>query len=234
MHSFTLGGENCRDYGIMVSGEKTFNAPEPDVTVIEIPGRNGSLTIDNGRFKNVTVTYPAVIYGNFANNARRARAWLCSVPGYRRLEDDYDPDTYRMARIKSGLEFSMWANNRAGECKIQFDCLPQRFLKSGENTVTKSTSGGYITNPTQFKALPLIVVYGSGSCTLTVGDYMVEISEIGTSVTMDCEIMRAYNGNTPRDSTITGPFPVLVPGRNNIRFDGGVTRVEITPRWWII
>lgn len=128
----------------------------------------------------------------------------------------------------------MWANYRAGECKFQFDCLPQHFLKSAENTVTKSTSGGYITNPTQFKALPLIVVYGSGSCTLTVGDYMVEISEIGTSVTMDCEIMRAYNGNTPRDSTITGPFPVLVPGRNNIRFDGGVTRVEIAPRWWII
>ena len=127
----------------------------------------------------------------------------------------------------------MWANNRAGECKIQFDCMPQRFLKSGETTVTK-TANGYITNPTQFRALPLIVVYGSGSGTLTVGDYMVEISEIGTSVTLDCEIMRAYNGNTPRDSTITGTFPALAPGRNNIRFDGGVTRVDITPRWWTI
>lgn len=234
MHSFTLDGVNCRAYGIMVSGEKTFDAPERDIKSISVPGRNGDLTIDNGRFKNITVTYPAIIYGNFANNARQVRAWLCSVPGYRRLEDDYDTETFRMARFDAGLGFKTWANNANGEVKIQFDCMPQRFLKSGEATVTKTASGGYITNPTQFDALPLITVNGTGSGTVTVGSTRVSISDIGTSVALDCEICRAYNGDTARDGTITGKFPALVPGRNTIRWTGGVTSVEITPRWWTV
>jgi phage-related protein len=138
-----------------------------------------------------------------------------------------------MARFVSGLEITPWALNKAGETMIQFDCMPQRFLISGEAVVSK-TANGYITNPTLFDALPLIVVYGSGSGTLTVGSTVVKISDIATSVTLNCETKRAYNSNTPRDSTITGQFPVLVPGRNNIRFTGGVSRVDITPRWWTV
>lgn len=233
MNTFTWNGVNCADFDIICSNGGTYGAPERDVQTIDIPGRNGPLIVDNGRYKNISVTFQCYVRKNFGGNAEAIRAWLRSAHGYRRLEDDAHPNEYRMARPVGEINFEPMYTDKEAEINIQFDCLPQRFLKSGEATVTK-TGNGYITNPTQFKALPLIVVYGSGSGTLTVGDYMVEISEIGTSVTMDCEIMRAYNGNTPRDSTITGPFPVLVPGRNNIRFDGGVTRVDITPRWWTI
>ena len=29
-------------------------------------------------------------------------------------------------------------------------------------------------------------------------------------------------------------FPKLVPGSNTISFSGGITSVEIIPRWWTI
>lgn len=238
MRSFTFDGTNSAVYGLVVSGSGTFNAPKRDVTVVEVPGHNGTLTIDNGRFKNITVTYPGIVMfrsgSTFADQIRRANAWLCSARGYKRLTDDYHPEYFRLARFKDGADWETAAINTAGRVKIQFDCDPRRFLFSGENVVTKNSSGGYITNGTLFDALPLITVYGSGSGTITVGTTEVAISDIGTSVTLDCEICRAYNGATARDGTISGQYPKLAPGRNTIRWTGGVTKIEITPRWWTV
>lgn len=233
MNTFTWNGVNCADFNIICSNGGTYGAAERDVTVIKIPGRNAPLIIDNGCYKPINVTFQCHVRRGFAANASLIRNWLRSAVGYQRLEDDAHPDEYRMARPIGEVEFEPMFTDKKADLNITFECQPQRFLKSGENTVIK-TANGYITNPTQYEALPLIVVYGSGSGTITVGDYTVEISEIGTSVTLDCEIQRAYNGTTPRDNTITGQFPKLVSGRNAINFSGGVTSVEITPRWWIV
>jgi phage-related protein len=39
-----------------------------------------------------------------------------------------------------------------------------------------------------------------------------------------------------RNSTITlnNGFPKLVPGENNISFSGGITSVEVIPKWWTL
>ena len=236
MNTFTWNGVNCADFDIICSNGGTYGAPERDVTVIEIPGRNGPLIIDNKRYKNIPGTFQCHVRKNFAGNAPQIRAWLRSAVGYCRLEDDAHPGEFRMARPVGEVNFEPMYTDREADVDINFDCLPQRFLKSGESVATFTASGFFLTNPTQNEALPLIVVYGSGSGTITIGDTTVEISEIGTSVTLDCEIKRAYNGNTARDNTISGQFEnlVLAPGDTYICFSGGVTRVEITPRWWII
>lgn len=233
-NTFTYDGHSCSEYNIICSNGGTYNAPERDVTLVEIPGRNGSLTIDNGRWRNAAVSFRCYVRNGFASMAPAIRAWLNASAGYRRLTDDAHPDEYRMARFVGAVEYEPMYTDKEAELEITFDCMPQRFLTSGESVVTKTTSGGYVTNPTQFEALPLITVYGSGSGTVTVGGTQVSISDIGTSVTLDCEICRAYNGSTARDSTITGSYPKLGTGKSYIRWTGGVTKVEITPRWWQI
>lgn len=236
MHSFYIDGVNCRTYGIVCSGHGTFDAPERDVEGVTIPGRNGELTIDNKRLENIKVTYPASICGgNFAEKARAARAWLCSVSGYRRLEDDYDPDTFRMARFVSGLRFDMTKKNNAGKVNITFDAMPQRWLKSGEDAVELSADGKLV-NPTLFTALPTITLTGDGPGELIINGHTIQISDVGGNVTLNREIRRAYAGTTPRDYTMTGRFDWLglVPGENTISFSGGITAVSITPRWWTV
>lgn len=132
-------GENSGNYGVYISGEAVFNAPERDVEMIAIPNRNGSFALDNGRFENIEVTYPAGIFADnetdFAQAISDFRNFLCSKRGYCRLTDDYNPDEYRMAIYKSGLEVSP-AQLKAGEFDITFECKPQRFLTSGETKVT--------------------------------------------------------------------------------------------------
>ena len=137
--AFTFDGEKSTDYGVQILGEGVFNAPEREVEMINIPGRNGAFALDKGRFENIEVTYPANIIADsaadFAAAVSDLRNMLCSRRGYVRLQDDYHPDEYRMAVYKSGLEVDEKVL-RAGEFDITFDCKPQRFLTSGEEPVT--------------------------------------------------------------------------------------------------
>ena len=232
-HTLWFNGKSSDDFGLTISGEQTFGAPERDVESIEIPGRNGNLTISRGRFKNITVSYPVFIRRDFSQNAAAARAWLLGAGGYARLEDTYHPDVYRLAQFRGPLDFEMRFLNYSGEATLAFDCQPQRFLKSGEQ-VLSCTDGGSLYNP-GFPALPLIKVSGSGSGTLYVGSYTVELLELDGYVMLDSDTQNAYKDTLNKNSTISAPeFPVLQPGENTIAWDGGVTAVEVTPRWWTV
>lgn len=238
MHSFTYNGINSRTYcELYVSGGGTFNAPERDIESIPVPGRDGELTVDNGRFKNITVEYDAWIANDFAHNAAKARAWLCSQRGYKRLEDDYNPYEYRMARFVGGVEFEAFISNGdflAGSTTLKFDCMPQRFLKSGEEEITSNNSPIHIINPTFFDSQPIVTITGSGSGTLTINSNAIAISDIDGYVTLNTNIQRAYKGTIAKDSTITGAYPIFTPGENSVEFSGGITGVSIIPRWWTV
>ena len=156
-------------YGIYITGEAVFNAPTRDVNMITIPGRNGLFAQDNGRFDNITVTYPAGLFGateaDFRAGIEALRDQFCSRVGYKKLSDDYNPNEFRMAVYKSGLEVTP-ETLRAGTFDLTFECKPQRFLTSGE-TKTTITNLVTLTNPTPYDAKPLIETTGTGTLTIT-------------------------------------------------------------------
>ena len=169
---------DSRDYGIYITGEAVFNSPERDVEMIEIPGRNGTYALDKGRFHNIEVTYPAGLFGGseaeFAAGIRAFRNALASRIGYKRLEDDYNPDEYRMAVYSSGLDVTP-AQLKAGEFDIKFNCKPQRFLKSGESVISVGTSST-ITNPTLYDSHPLLSFTASGSGTININSNTIAVT----------------------------------------------------------
>ena len=164
IRTFTFNGESSDTYGILITQNASFNAPERAGEMLSIPGRNGAFWQDYGRFENVEVTYHCAVgegsKADFVQAMSDVRSWLCSPIGYCRLEDDYNPSEYRMAVYKSGLETDEPFVTGA-EFEITFECKPQRFLKSGETAVSV-TSGDTITNPTRFEAQPLLDVSGTG------------------------------------------------------------------------
>ena len=185
--TLTFDGVTAASFGVQVLGRGTFNAPEREVEMINIPGRNGAFALDKGRFENIEVTYPATIVASDTDEFIEAmsdfRNFLCSHKGYVRLEDDYNPDEYRLAVYRSGLEVDAEAL-RAGEFDITFDCKPQRYLKSGENAISVD-SGDVISNPTLFASSPMLEVEGHGTIEfngfdITIND--VVIGNIDTSI----------------------------------------------------
>lgn len=174
-------GVDSRDYGVYITGEAVYNAPARDVEFISIPGRNGAYALDHGRYENIEVRYPAGLFASteadFTQGISDFRNALCSRRGYCRLEDEYNPNEYRMAVYRAGLEVTP-ANLQAGEFEIVFDCKPQRFLASGEDTVTLQ-SGDTITNPTLYDSKPLLEVTGYGDISIDSDTINISDSPLG-------------------------------------------------------
>ena len=61
MHYLTFAGKSSQDFGLRISGEGTYNRPERSFTEYDVPGRNGSVIIDDGNFKNIEITYPCYV-----------------------------------------------------------------------------------------------------------------------------------------------------------------------------
>lgn len=176
--SITFGGVNSADFGIYISGEGTFNAPERAVELVSIPGRNGAIAIDQGRYENIEVTYPAFVaeesLTDFADAIRAFRNAIVSQIGYQRLTDTIHPNEYRMAIYFDGLEVKPIKYATTASFDITFNCKPQRWLTSGETEVT-ITSGDTLTNPTLYDASPLIKALGTGDITL--GEQIISIRQ---------------------------------------------------------
>lgn len=233
MRKFKFDGKYSSDFAVYISGSGTYNAPKRDVTSVRIPGRNGTLTTDNGRYENIDVTYPAFIISDFARNSDDLKAFMLKDSRYHRLEDDYHPDYFRMAKYIGPLNFDMKALNRAGEFSLTFDCMPQRWLKSGECAI-ELTSECTMVNPTLYAALPLIRVYGT-SGKLHIGEIIVQLNLIDEYVDLDSDSQNAYKGTTNCNANIYAPnFPILEAGETGIYWEGDIEKVEITPRWWTI
>lgn len=248
-HSFTFGGVNTANYGIFISGEGVYNSPERDVTMLTVPGRNGQLTIDNGRFENIEVAYPCFIekasgQTDIASAIRAFRNDLGALTGYQRLEDTYHNDEYREGIFRAGLDIKPVVYHTGGEFEVTFDCKPQRWLTSGEElfVFTEATT---LTNPSLFPSEPIIRVSGSDG-TVAINDIIINVAQLpaaysGQELYINCEIGDAYCYDLITGELVNlnsyvswNEYPRLDPGANNISFTQYITRVSFVPRWWRI
>lgn len=233
MSTLIFNGQDLADFGVHISGEGTFNAPTRAVEEQIVPGRNGTLIIDGGRWENIIVTYPAYITDDFDDNMAALRSFLASVRGYARLADTYHPGEFRLANFSEDITVQTSGRyNSQGQFDLSFNCKPQRFLVSGETTI-ELTESGTVNNPTLFEAKPIIRIYGAG----TVGIGAVEVTFDGSTeyVDLNCEIQDAYYGPSNMNSSITlspNRFPTLPAGGTGIVLGSGITQVDITPRWF--
>ena len=196
LNHLTYDGVDSSSFGVFISGEGVFDAPARRGEMISIPGRNGSLFMDEGVFENITVEYPAFIGTGYEELFRTKlgdlRSALSSRGNYKRLTDTYHPDEFRLGVFREGLEVDPQHITRAGGFTMKFDCKPQRYLVSGEvNHIF--TSNGTIINPTLFESSPLIKVIGNGTVAIGEdGKYRFVVSNNPGTIIIDSELMEAY------------------------------------------
>ena len=238
---FTFGLIDSRDYGVYISGTGAYNAPRRSYTEVVVPGRNGTLLIDNGNYENIEVTYPAFITGgsDFSERLADFRSALTSQIGYKRLYDSYNADQFREGCFMEKINVSPASFLTAGEFDITFNCKPQRFLDSGDDVLTLTASGTLV-NPTPFPCKPLITVTGYGGLFVSgnSGVQMV-IENIYPKIVIDCETKNAYtpnmdNANDALIVPVNGNFPVMNSGDVYFSFDSTITKIEVVPRWFIL
>ena len=230
-------GKPLTDFEVYCSGDKTFSAPQRNVDSITIPGRNGTLERDKHSFANITVEYSCWIPSNFRQNVEGLRNYLLSKAGLKRLEDTYDPDTYRLASFHGPLDVSSYYGSTFGSFTMQFTARPERFLKSGEEAISLVDGIRTITNPTLFTSKPLIEVCCVPDASISINDKSLTIVKDTNHMYIDTETLNAYDGtenmNDHIEANDQSNWLNLEPGENRVSLSG-FTYCNIIPRWWIL
>lgn len=234
------GGVASTDYGMVVSQAPAYDKPTKRIEAVTVPGRNGSILFDEGAFDDTVRTYDVwiaedVAHGDSLTDRINAiSAWLFSSTGYTRLEDNFEPDIFRLAYYSGGNEFTNELL-QYGESSLTFTCRPERFLKSG-TTAIEVDDGDTITNPTAFASKPLIYIEATGEVEVSINGVAIT-ADVTDYLYIDCETMNAYRLTAEnKNDKIRGAFPVIAPGANGIGINvtGTLVGVEITPRYFTI
>lgn len=254
-----FGRKESSDYGIIITDPPSYYWPEHPYTHKNVKGKNGDIITDSKYYKNVTKKYDIAAYdkNDVVLSARNVSDFLHRYnghDGYIRLEDSYEPDVYMRAVYEEFNELKS-VLGQAWKTTLEFSCKPQKFLLSGDRRVNIIQSGTEIYNPTDYPALPIIIIWGTGDIHFSgrptkvlngekvstgnydeaeVKDVLLTIYNNYNQITIDAETFDAedVNGDNVNSSINLEDQIVLYPGSNSITFAGEIEKISIIPRWW--
>lgn len=248
MGKFVFNNISSENYDLVIEKLPSLSRPARKFSLYQVPGRNGDIIEQYDAYENITISYNVW----FANNdfdsrtaatvAREIAGWLYNANGYCVLEDNFEPDVFRLAYFNGGLDIENELT-KYGRATINFVCRPERFLKSGNKliTITSDRQPEFYTlyNPTSFTAKPLIKVTNNDELfdvMFYVNDKPINVRiDQGDYVYIDCFTQDCYRQPTEnRNSSITGYFPLLVPKSNEIMLRSTHATLEIQPRFWTL
>ncbi|OIK56075.1 hypothetical protein ATW60_11965, partial [Oenococcus oeni] len=212
----------------------TFSKPERDLNKIEIPGRDGYVTIDNERLKPVSQNFDLVFLRKMSDTKsitdciNAITNWLFSTNSWSQLELDLFPDYFFRAMIQSGFDI-IKTNALSGNFTVPFLLYPYKFLKSGQTQIAASAS---LTNPTAYSASPIYTITGSGNGSLTINGIGMGFQNVNGGLVIDIEKQTVMDLNgQPAYSTMTSEvFPILKSGLNTLSWTSGWS-VQLVPNW---
>lgn len=218
---FIWNNIHSSDMDVKVVSLPSPSLAEENVTETQIDGRDGHLSEFNGYngdTKEVEADY-------FSTNTTKLLNWL---RGSGEVIFSNMPDRYYKARISNKVPLDQILKN-FHNFLIQFRCQPFGYLLEGKEVITLTGSATLYNEKATYESLPIITIYGTGTCNFFINNQSFYVSEIGESITIDCDAMEVLNN---KGDKMQGNFLVLEVGENAISWVGvGVTNVDITPQW---
>ena len=225
---FEWNGVKCTAKGIHVLEQPPITVPAERVTYTNVPDRPGSMTTLEGEdvYDDMILTAQCIVAD--PTQIPVIAGWL---KGSGTVTFANRPGGFYYARVTNQIPFEkILRGNPHRRFSVNFRCKPF-WYQAGVQNVTISTSGSTITNPGTVYSEPVITVNGSGDITLMVGTKIIELTGITSSITIDSVLQEAYSGTSDMNAHMSGEFPVLKPGMNEIGWSGNVTSVVVQPNW---
>ncbi|NBI05761.1 distal tail protein Dit [Senegalia massiliensis] len=221
---FIFKNKSSKEFDIIVNNLPPITFPVRRVETVQVPGRNGYLTIDDESYEPIlkVTRCTAMNY----NIIPQMQEWLS---GEGEVLFSNDKNRYFKARIINQIDFNRLIRNKK-TFDIHFYCQPEGYLlNSNDLQITEATT---IYNPGNYKSAPIFKVYGTGSIELTINNRKIILTDILSDITLNSEIEEAYNDMTSNlNDDMQGEFPILDVGENNISWTGNVNKIEIKPNW---
>lgn len=245
-----FGSSTSIDRHVRVAEIAGIPSAEARGKAIEIPGRDGTLWLSDGAYKDISVKVDMEVAAAYYD---AAAVWLSgsgnlilspfSTYGYNANTGALEistPTYYYEARIVKGFEMKRGIFvNGCYRATVEFTCKPFRKLLN-EPTITLTQPTASTNGNGNRTARPVITVNGSGNINLLVNGASVLMTGVNQSITIDCDAMMAYKGDDnlspqvtimPHADTGEEVWPTLNPGTNAVNWsvsaaDTGSTQQE--------
>ena len=219
---FIFNNISSQDYLTIKTLPSIFKA-QKDINLIEVEGRSGFLTQDLGSYRGIVKSVECIVKD--LSQVDYICEWL---DGSGEVIFSNEPDKVYKAVIVNQIELIKLVKTYHSFL-VQFNCQPHKY--SLQNDIITLESTGTIYNSGSAIALPIIKLFGTGSITLTINGNIVNLTNVVDYVTIDSELIDCYKDTQLLNNSMTGEFPVLEVGNNNISWTGTVSKIEIKPNW---
>lgn len=240
-YKFQFGGRCSSEFGIKIKKWNYLNSPEKNIEEIEVPGRNGSLFIDNKTYKNRIIDIECFIDLRGKNKSEMAcklSEWLLHDKNYKELRFSDNQDYVYEAICINKLDFEEIIDDYF-EFILSFSAKP--FTKKVDiiSEIDIKTSDGIVLyNDSIIEAEPIweITTYGGNQTSyLIINNRRYELKNHKAGlITIDCELMNITydnNGviNNYNDVMTNADFPYLDVGENKIIWEGFIKNIKLKP-----
>lgn len=163
---FEWNGKKSVDFGVFIIGKNVFSAPARNLEENIVPGRNGSVFLDNGNYLNIPLTFDCVMIiepdRTAAEQMQAFKQWLYKdIAKYKPLRSSFYPLHTRMAVVNAQIDVAeedptMQTSEYALFFTVSFSCKPQMYLNTALEPLVTSNSTVTIVNNTDNIAEPYI------------------------------------------------------------------------------
>lgn len=251
MERLIINGYDLSDYGVFISRKDKFNAPKRRFTTITVPGRNGELIQDDNSWENIDITYECYIENRAKDILPYIKELILRVPGYLRIEDTINPYEFREGIYSKGLDdIDTSIYIKQAKFKLTFNCKPQRFLQSGEDTyIMRKVKNAEVStseiklkklfSPSSYPCSPLFIVKANNEpAYIKIGDKKIEFNSNNQTLyidtqTLDCTNSDGINMNNQIVFSFDEPLR-LVFKENEIYCSANIIEFRIKPRWFML
>lgn len=221
---FIFKGRDSRDYNIIVNKLPPIHFLENEIEEIQVPGRDGVLTMDMGRREAMEKPFQITVYPD--DHLQAIRRWL---RGSGNITFSNEPDVFYKGRFESIKEVEGATKEKV--VPLVFKCEPWGYLHRGQQKITMDTRNTIIYNEEE-DSRPLIKIYGNGPVDLVINNDRTKV-DVDGYVEIDSELRECYKDLVGVPIETKWSKMVLKSGENNITWYGSVSKVEVIPNWRI-
>lgn len=218
--------------GLLIQNLPPISKPKQRTQIEEIDGRDGDIVTYLG-YGSYDKQFKIGLYGSYDVDEI-----IDFFNSQGKVIFSNESDKYYNYQIIEQIDFDKLL--RFKEATVKMHVQPFKYSAEDNQKVFSDTGGATsisIRNVGNIYSRPIITITGSGSIDLYLNGVQLFSINMGsyTSITIDTNLMNAYNGSTLLNRNVTGSYDnfKLNVGNNTISWSGAITQIEIDnySRW---
>lgn len=196
---------------------------EMEYESVSVPGKDGELTRELG-YKNtiIPMSFNFVDLTNAKQRLREITNWLTNK---RKLYFSDDQDVYRVITKINIIDTYNDIEELIGFV-LDVETEPFWYEEVGKLTVTDQTT---IVNPTVIEVDAKMRINGTGTCRVLLNDNQMIFTD--TQGFVEIEKRNATRNGVDQNNSMSGKYPIFLPGENHLSISGQTESVVIDLRW---